>query len=187
MLEKMCEFYSRFGKTKFTAIRHSNIYGPYDKFDEKKSHFFGASLAKVMRSRDTVSVWGTGKEKRDLLHVDDLLCMVDAVFSRQTSNYRLYNCGLGKAYSVEEVVKLLIEISGKKLTLVFDETKPTIDFSLVLNCDLAEEELSWKPRIDLRRGIERTLHWYSQHIDSGHDGNVFRQLEYEFMSLLHHR
>ena len=78
----------------------------------RKRATFGASLAKVMR-RDTVSVWGTGKEKRDLLHVDDLLCMVDAVFSRQTSNYRLYNCGLGKAYSVEEVVKLLIEISGR--------------------------------------------------------------------------
>lgn len=161
-LEKMCEFYSRLGKTKFTAIRHSNIYGPYDKFDEKKSHFFGASLAKVMRSDDAVSVWGTGQEKRDLLHVDDLVSMVVAVMKNQSMSYRLYNCGLGKAYSVQEVVKLLIEISGKKLALSFDDAKPTIDFNLVLNCDRADKELSWRPKIDLEDGIARTLDWYSQ-------------------------
>ena len=83
-------------------------------------------------------MFGARAKKKETCHVDDLLCMVDAVIRRQTMNYRLYNCGMGTAYSVEEVVRLLIEISGKKLTLVFDETKPTIDFNLVLNFDLAE-------------------------------------------------
>ena len=51
-LEKMCEFYARFGKTKHTVIRHSNIYGPYDKFDLEKSHVFGATVAKIFNSTD---------------------------------------------------------------------------------------------------------------------------------------
>src|SRR5258705_4838425 len=45
-IEKMCEFYSKLGNTKYTAIRHSNIYGPYDKYDLERSHFFGASMTK---------------------------------------------------------------------------------------------------------------------------------------------
>ena len=47
-IEKMCEFYSRLGRTKHTVIRHSNIYGPHDKFDLEKSHVFGATMTKVM-------------------------------------------------------------------------------------------------------------------------------------------
>ena len=71
--EKMCEFYSNLGVTKFTVIRHSNVYGPYDKFDLEKSHVFGASITKVLKNKDGVfNLWGDGKEGRDLIHVDDL-------------------------------------------------------------------------------------------------------------------
>lgn len=159
-LEKMCEFYSRIGRTKFTAIRHSNIYGPHDKFDALKSHFFGASVAKVMNAKSHVQVWGSGKEKRDLLYIDDLMAMVQAVIERQREPYRLFNCGLGRAYSVEKVVRLLIKASGKSLQLSFDKTRPSIDFNLSLNCDRALQELGWRPAIMLEDGIEKTLDWY---------------------------
>jgi nucleoside-diphosphate-sugar epimerase len=82
-IEKMCDFYSRIGETKFTAIRHSNIYGPYDKYDLERSHFFGASLTKVMTAKDKISVWGTGEEERDLLHAEDLNNFVDLAIQNQ--------------------------------------------------------------------------------------------------------
>ena len=72
----MCEFYSQISDTKFTVIRHSNIYGPYDKFDLERSHFIGATISKVMNSSSKISVWGKGKEKRDLLHVNDLTNLI---------------------------------------------------------------------------------------------------------------
>ena len=73
-VEKMCEFFSRLGKTKHTVLRHSNMYGPHDKYDLEKSHVFGATVTKVMNSTDgKVNVWGTGEEKRDLLYVGDLV------------------------------------------------------------------------------------------------------------------
>ena len=68
--ENMCDFYSRIGKTKFTAIRHSNIYGPYDKYDLERSHVFGATVTKVMTAKEIV-VWVEG-QKSEILHVDDL-------------------------------------------------------------------------------------------------------------------
>ena len=51
-LEKIAKFYSMMSKTKFTIIRHSNIYGPHDKYDLDKSHVFGATITKVMRAKD---------------------------------------------------------------------------------------------------------------------------------------
>ena len=67
-VEKMCEFYSRLKRTKYTAIRHSNIYGPYDKYDLERSHVFGATMTKVMTSTNgKIVVWGSGEEERDLL------------------------------------------------------------------------------------------------------------------------
>ena len=92
----MCQFYSRLGKTKHTVIRHSNMYGPYDKYDLEKSHVFGATVTKVMESKDgKVNVWGTGEEKRDLLYVEDLVDFIDTALNNQSSPYELFNVGLG--------------------------------------------------------------------------------------------
>ena len=67
-IEKMCEFYARLGTTRYTAIRHSNIYGPHDKFDLERSHVFGATVTKAMTAADgRIVVWGSGEEARDLL------------------------------------------------------------------------------------------------------------------------
>ncbi|MBM3573224.1 MAG: NAD-dependent epimerase/dehydratase family protein, partial [Alphaproteobacteria bacterium] len=99
--ENMCAYYAGLGKTRFTALRHSNIYGPHDKFDLLRSHVFGATITKVLTARDgKVVVWGSGEEKRDLLHADDLAQAVLSCVSRQGTPFGLYNIGLGQAVSV---------------------------------------------------------------------------------------
>jgi nucleoside-diphosphate-sugar epimerase len=164
-IEKMCEFFAGISDTKFTAIRHSNIYGAYDKYDLERSHFFGATVTKVMQAKDKMTVWGTGEEERDLLHADDLCAFVEAAISKQKEKYRLYNCGLGKAHSVLDVVKKIIAASGKELKIEHDLTAPTIKTSLCLDCSLAEKELGWKPKVSLGDGIQRTLAWWQENID----------------------
>ena len=65
-------------------MRHSNIYGPYDKYDLEKSHAFGATMTKVMTAEDDqITVWGTGEEERDLLHVDDLIQFIQLAIYKQ--------------------------------------------------------------------------------------------------------
>ncbi len=164
-IEKMCEFFSRIGETKFTAIRHSNIYGEYDKFDLERSHVFGATVTKVMTAKDKVIVWGTGEEERDLLHADDLTRFVELAIHKQPEKYRLYNCGLGKAVSIRELVNRIVAASGKKLVIEHDLSQPTIKTSLFLDCGLAKRELGWEPKVGLDDGIKRTLDWWRQHID----------------------
>ena len=67
LLTSKCNFYSSLGITKYTVIRHSNIYGPYDKFDLEKSHFMGATITKVLTAKN-IEVWGEGKESRDFVY-----------------------------------------------------------------------------------------------------------------------
>jgi len=162
--EAMCEFFSRIGETKFTVIRHSNVYGPYDKYDLERSHVFGATITKVMKAKDEVIVWGKGTEERDLVHVDDLVNFVKLSIAKQKKKFRLLNCGAGYSISIGNLVKKIIKISNKKLKIKYDLTKPTIPFVLSVNCNIAKKELDWKPKISLDEGIKSTIAWWKENI-----------------------
>lgn len=163
-IEKMCEFYANLAETKFTVIRHSNIYGPHDKYDLERSHVFGATITKVMTAKDKITVWGTGEEERDLLYVDDLVRFVELAFEKQSEKYRLYHCGYGKAISIKNLVHKIVAHSGKNLAIEHDLSQPTIKTSLFLDCSLAEKELGWKVCTDLDTGIKKTLAWWQANI-----------------------
>lgn len=161
-IEKMCDFYSRLGQTKYTAIRHSNIFGPHDKFDLERSHVFGATVTKVMSSKDgRIVVWGTGEEGRDLLYVDDLSDFVGRAIERQTTPYGLYNCGYGEVIQIKDLVRKIVEKSGRELRIEHDLSQPTIKTSLFLDCSKAERELGWQRQVSLDDGISRTLKWWT--------------------------
>ncbi|OGT50996.1 MAG: hypothetical protein A3E84_05795 [Gammaproteobacteria bacterium RIFCSPHIGHO2_12_FULL_42_13] len=162
--EKMCEFYASISATKFTAIRHSNIYGAYDKFDLERSHVFGATVTKVMTAKDKITVWGTGEEERDLLYADDLVKFVELALQKQPEKYRLYNCGYGQAIPIKDLVSKIVKHSGKALKIEHDLSQPTIKTSLFLDCSLAKNELGWSVATDLDTGIKKTLAWWQEHV-----------------------
>lgn len=163
-LEKMCKFYSRLTRNKFTVIRHSNIYGPYDKFDLEKSHVFGATLTKVMKADDKIIVWGTGEESRDLLYVSDLVEFVQRAIEGPSKSFSLYNVGCGRGIQISDLVKKIISHSGKEIAIDYDTTKPTIKTSVVLDCFKAKSELSWEPKMSLDESIWKTMDWYRHNV-----------------------
>ncbi|MBL79314.1 MAG: hypothetical protein CMH70_04720, partial [Nitrosomonadaceae bacterium] len=133
--EKMCEFFSTQGPTRYTAIRHSNIYGPYDKFDLEKSHVFGATVTKVMQasSPGKIVAWGEGKEERDLLYISDLVAFVRLALEKQAEPFFLCNVGRGKSISVRDLIQKIIKVSGKDIRLEFDKSKPSIATKVALD------------------------------------------------------
>lgn len=165
-IEKMCEFYSGIGKTKHTVIRHSNIYGPYDKFDLEKSHVFGATMTKVMTAEDggSIVVWGNGEEERDLLYVSDLVDFVDNVIEKQESSFELFNVGCGSSVSVTNLVGKIISCSDKRIEIEHDLTKPTLQTKLCLNIAKAGEIIGWRPKVSFEEGIRKTMDWYESNI-----------------------
>ncbi|MDN3513536.1 MAG: NAD-dependent epimerase/dehydratase family protein [Candidatus Brocadia sp.] len=165
-IEKMCEFYSRIGNTKYTVIRHSNMYGPYDKFDLERSHVFGATVTKVMTAADKgkITVWGNGEEERDLLYISDLVNFVELAIDRQGTNFALFNAGCGSSTSVNDLVKTIIAHSGKNITIEYDMSKPTIKTKLCIDITKARDTLGWMPHVSLNEGIKKTLAWYREHV-----------------------
>lgn len=164
-IEKMCEFYSRLGQTKYTVIRHSNIYGPHDKYDLEHSHVFGATMTKVMTNRDgKIVVWGPGTEKRDLLYVGDLVKFVELAIEKQQTNYELVNVGYGQAITIKDLVYKIIECSGKEIAVEYDLFQPHIPTSLSLDISLAKKLFGWQPDTVLQEGIKKTMAWYTANI-----------------------
>ena len=164
-LEKMAEFYSSLGSSKFTVLRHSNISGPHDKYDFERSHMFGATVSKIMTTQDgKIVVWGQGKEARDLLYVDDLMHSVELSILQQRGSFGLYNIGYGTAFPIKEVVKHIVIASNKNIEIKYDKSKPTINTSIFLDCTKAGDEIGWKPKIGFKDGVKRTLDWYSKNL-----------------------
>lgn len=163
-IEKLCEFYSRIGPTKYTVIRHSNIYGPHDKFDLERSHVFGATITKVMTTQDgKVVVWGSGEEGRDLLYVSDLVDFVELALQKQEEKFMLVNVGYGESIAIKDLVQKIIDASGRHLIIEFDHTKPTIKTRLALDTAKAQR-LGWSRKTSLEEGIKKTLDWWKVHI-----------------------
>mgnify|MGYP003648224804 CR=1 FL=1 len=165
-VEKLCKFYSDLGRTKHTVIRHSNTYGPHDKYDLEKSHMFGATITKVMTANDgdEIVVWGDGSTERDLLYVDDVVDFIHKAIEKQQNIYELYNVGYGESISVKDIVDKIVNISGKNLSITHDLTKPSINTKLALISDKAKRDLDWEYKTSIDDGIAKTIDWYRKNI-----------------------
>lgn len=165
-IEKMCEFYSRLGITKHTVVRHTNTYGPYDKYDLERSHVFGATITKVMTNdTDTHIMWGDGEEERDLIHVSDVVRFIELCIARQNTFYELYNVGFGKTIKIKDLVSKIIMTSGRKINILCDTSKPSIKTSITVCCDKALSDFNWKPQLSIEDGISQTIDWWRDNIN----------------------
>ena len=161
--EKMCEFYSRFNRNKYTVIRHSNIYGPHDKYDLKKSHVCGATITKVLNSNNgNINIWGDGKEKRDLLYINDLISFIELALKKQKDKFQIFNVGYGKGISINDLTKKIAKLAEKKITLKHDLTKKGLKTNVILNCSKSKKMLGWKIKFPLEKGLLNTIQWYKK-------------------------
>ncbi|MDP3731064.1 MAG: NAD-dependent epimerase/dehydratase family protein [bacterium] len=163
--EKFAKFFARLGRTKFTAIRHSNIYGPHDRFDPDRSHVFGATIRKVLESKDgKVVVWGQGKEVRDFLYVDDFVRFVEMVIDQQDYKFDVFNLGSDHPIKIGELVQRVIDLSGKNLEIVYDPSGPTLGTKISIDSSKAKNKFFWNNKTSLGVGISKTIDWYRQNI-----------------------
>ena len=160
-IEKICKFYSDISKTKFSIIRHSNLYGPHDKFDLNKGHFIGSSILKVHLSKNEIDIFGKGNERRDYLFINDFIDFVKKIIKKQKNNYEIYNCSYGKSYPIKEILKKIINLSGMKKKINHLSGK-NLNINIAVSNKKAKKEIQWRPTTKLDKGLKKTINWFKK-------------------------
>ena len=162
-IEKMCKFFSKISDIKFTVIRHSNIYGPFDKFDKKKGHFIGSSIHKVFNEKTKkINIFGMGNEMRDYLYVNDLLSFIDLAIKKQKENFQIFNCSYGKSFKIKEILQIILKISGSNKKIENISSEKNINVNILVNSNKAKNILRWKPKTTIHKGIKLTIDWFKK-------------------------
>lgn len=155
---KLCDAYRDQYNCNFISVMPTNLYGPNDNYDLQNSHVLPALIRKMheakVENEEEVVIWGTGKPRREFLHVDDL---ADACFYLMQHYHEpgLVNIGVGEDISILELAELVQKIVGFSGRITPDATKP--DGTPRKLMDVSKlNSFGWQARINLEEGIRAT-------------------------------
>ncbi len=173
---KLCESYNRQYGCDFRSVMPTNLYGPGDNYDPEYSHVIPALLRRFheakVEDKDEVVIWGTGKARREFLHVDD---MVDAsVFTMELDceKYKDHtlemqshiNVGTGTDTTIADLANLLKSTVGYEGEIKFDTSKPDGPPRKLLDVSRLSS-LGWQSRINLEEGLKLAYQDYiNEHV-----------------------
>lgn len=170
---KLCEYYNKQFKRSYLTLMPCNLYGPNDNFNLQNSHFIPALISKIVKAKKIrskfVEIWGTGKPKREIMHVDDLASAIFFIINKKISNDKrllnylkktsLINIGSGNEYSIKQFASKIIQIVNVKSKLKFNKKFPDGTLRKVLDTKFINK-LGWKSSITIDRGLKKTIDWY---------------------------
>lgn len=161
---KTCQSYNRQYGTNYISVMPTNLYGLNDNFDLETSHVIPALIRKFyeakIESRPSVTIWGTGKPKREFLHVDDLADACVFLMNHYDES-DIVNVGCGEDISIAELALLVKDIVGYTGDIEYDIEKPDGTPRKLLDVGKLRG-LGWKPGLSLEEGIRKTYEWYCQ-------------------------
>jgi len=159
---KLCQAYGREYEANFISAMPTNLYGPNDNFDLETSHVLAALLRKAHEAKlqkdQKLIIWGTGKPRREFLHVDDCASACLLLLEKYDST-EIINIGCGEDISIRELAELICDVVDFNGDLAWDTTKPEGTPRKLLDVTKLRD-LGWEPAIPLRKGIARTYEWF---------------------------
>tara|TARA_B100001121_G_C18642057_1_gene599712 strand:- start:80 stop:1018 length:939 start_codon:yes stop_codon:yes gene_type:complete len=156
---KMCQSFNEQYKLNYKCLMPTNTFGPKDNYHFSNSHFIPAIIKKAHDLKDSnnnvIKIWGDGKPKREIIHVDDL---ADACiyFMKKKTRHSIINIGTGKDYSINYYVNLITKlILNRKVKIKYDKSKPNGVYRKLMDVSLAKK-YGWKSKIKLNQAILET-------------------------------
>lgn len=166
---KMIEYYHRQYGFPGISVMPCNLYGTNDTYDLKSSHVISALIKKfvdaVICGEQTVTIWGTGRAKREFMHVDDAAAAILHMIEHYNSP-EFINIGWGIDISILELVRMVADEAGFRGRILWDDTKPD---GMPAKClDVSRmKALSFQPKISLPDGIRKSVEEYKRLIREG--------------------
>jgi GDP-D-mannose 3',5'-epimerase len=157
--EKLCEAYQRDHGMHIRIVRYHNVYGPEGTFKGGREKAPAALCRKVVEATDpgTITIWGDGKQTRSFCYVDD--AVRGTVMLMESGHDKPMNIGSERLVTIDELVDIIVKISGKKIMKKYDLSAPQGVRGRNADISLATKMLDWKPQICLEEGLERTYKW----------------------------
>jgi GDP-L-fucose synthase len=160
---EMCKAYNKQYDTKFVSVMPTNLYGPGDNYDLQNAHVLPSLIRKFHEAKinkeDTVTVWGTGKPRREFLHVDDAAAACFFIMKNYDDS-SIVNIGCGEDHSIKEMAEEIKKITAFTGDIVFDTSKPDGTMQKLLDVTKMTN-LGWKYSINLTTGLESTYKDFS--------------------------
>ncbi|WP_328730119.1 GDP-L-fucose synthase [Falsiroseomonas algicola] len=162
---KLCQAYRRQHGRDYIAAMPCNLYGPGDNFHPENSHVIPALLrrfhAAAQSGAEEVACWGSGRPRREFLHVDDL-AEACALLLRRYSGHDHVNVGTGTDITIRELSETVAALTGFRGRIAWDASKP--DGTMLKRMDTTRiTAMGWAPRIPLRDGLAQAYDWYLVH------------------------
>ncbi len=154
--EKYLKLFHHLHGLDYTVLRIANPYGERQKIGGAQGAV-AVFLGRLKRG-EAIEIWGDGSVARDYLYVADLTKAI--LFAcEKSSSQKLFNIGSGKPCSLNELITLLEQVSGRQVPVTYKESRACDSLVNYLDCCRARTELGWQPQLSLKEGLQRTWQW----------------------------
>jgi nucleoside-diphosphate-sugar epimerase len=161
--ERLYQSYHRNYNLNIRIARFHNIYGELGVYDGGREKAPAALCRKVIMAtqNDEIEIWGNGEQLRSFLYIDECL---NGIRKLMNSNFKEpINIGSDETVSINDLAQMIIEFSGKKITLKHIKGPIGVNARTSDN-DLIKKELNWAPDYPLKKGMEITYNWIKESI-----------------------
>jgi nucleoside-diphosphate-sugar epimerase len=169
--ERMCRHFAEDFGLATRVARYHNVYGPHGTYDGGREKAPAAICRKVAQAKlsghDEIEIWGDGEQRRSFMYIED--CLRGTELLMWSDIEEPLNIGSAELVSVNELVDIVEEIAGVKLTRRYNLEAPQGVRGRNSDNTLIRKRLGWEPSITLRDGLERTYRWIHDQIATGRE------------------
>lgn len=156
-IERYLNLYSRLHGLKPIILRLSNPYGERQRVNQAQGAI-AVFLNKVINN-ETIEIWGDGSVVRDYIHVSDVASAFLAGLTYE-GIHQVFNVGSGIGTSLNQLLDCINRVTGLQTAIKYYSSRSFDVNRNVLDISLANQQLNWKPFVELEDGIFKTFRWY---------------------------
>ncbi len=159
--EYLCQvFNSGFG-LETVALRYFNVFGPRQAPDSDYAAAIPKFITRILGGLSPI-VYGDGEQSRDFTHIDNVVAANVAAMTSAEAPGEVFNVGIGERITINALIQTIADVLERPVTIDYQPPRKGDVLHSLASIEKAGELLGYEPKVDLRRGLERTIAWYRE-------------------------